>query len=354
MTINQAAPSAPAQTAQTAQTAQSDLSGPTDLTEPTGPTGLTFEQTVPRATAHRRAVGEVFVTDSARVGEDEFLLAWQVPRAHSLWGDRLGDLHDPFATAEAARQGCFVVLHRHLDIPLDLPFSLQRFEFQVHGGLEPYRDDRRTPLQGLLRYSIGQKEFRGGELGSLRIHGELEIDGVRAMTISGDVVFLSRGDYQALRTFQRSRKPLADIAPWKPAAPVAAELVGRRDARNIVVGEAVPLAFPSRPSRYPLVIDRGHPSYFDHDYDHVPGPFIVEGFRQTGILAACDSGALASPVAAMTGLTATFADFGEFEAPLEFSAEVVPGSEGRANVRVGLHQFGAQIAEGLIELTPFL
>jgi hypothetical protein len=312
---------------------------------------LTFEQTVPRACAHRRAVGEVFVTDSARVGDDEFLLAWQIPRAHSLWGDRLSDFHDPFATAEAARQGCFVVVHRHLGIALDLPFSLQRFEFQVHGGLEPYHDDRRSVLQGLLRYRIGQKEFRGGELGSMRIHGELEIGGVHAMTISGDVVFLSRGDYQALRTYQRMRKPLRDIPPWSPAAPVAPALVGRRDERNIVVGEPVPIS-SSGTLRYPLVIDRGHPSYFDHDYDHVPGPFIVEGFRQVGILAARGAGLLASPVTAMTGLTATFADFGEFEAPLEYSADPEPGSEGRANVRVGLHQFGAQIAEGLVELTP--
>lgn len=324
----------------------------TSTASPVPDTGLTFERTVPRATAHRRAVGEVFVTDSARTGDDAFLLAWQIPRAHSLWGDRTGDLHDPFATAEAARQGCFVVLHRHLGIPLDLPFSLQRFEFQVNGGLEPYRDDRRTPLQGLLRYHVGQKEFRGGELGSMRIHGELEIDGVPAMTISGDIVFLSRGDYQALRTFQRSRKPLAGIEPWKPATPVAAASVGRRDVRNVVVGEPVRPSLPARALRYPLVIDRGHPSYFDHEYDHVPGPFIVEGFRQAGILAACGSGALVSPAAAMTGLTATFADFGEFEAPLEYSTEVVPGSEGRANVRVGLHQFGARIAEGLVELTP--
>jgi len=329
MTIDEAARPAPAQTA------------------------LTFDQTVPRAIAHRRAVGEVFVTDSARIAEDEFLLAWQIPRAHSLWGDRLVRFHDPFATAEAARQGCFVVVHRYLGIPLERPFSLQRFEFQVTSGLQPYRCDERSPLQGLLRYRIGRREFHGGDLGSMTIQGELEIGDVPAMTISGDVVFMSGDDYRTLRAFQRSRKPLGAASPQNPVTPVAPALVGRRDERNVVVGEPAALAFPAGLLRYPLVIDRRHPSYFDHDYDHVPGPFIVEGFRQAGLLAAGRCGLLSSPVAAMTGLKATFSDFGEFEAPLDYSAEATAAGGNRVDVRVGLHQFGAQIAEGRIELTPY-
>ncbi|KDN83858.1 AfsA-related hotdog domain-containing protein [Kitasatospora cheerisanensis] len=310
------------------------------------PTTLTFDRTVPRAIAHRRAVGEVFVTDSAALGEDEFLLAWQIPRAHSLWGDRTVPFHDPFAIAEAARQACFVVVHRHLGIPLDLPFSLQRFSFRVVSGLAPLRDGQRAPLQGLLRYRT-VREPRGGDLGSMTLDGELSVDGTPVMTIGGDVVFLPRGDYDTLRAFQRARKPLADIAPWTPAAAVPPELVGRRDARNIVVGEQ------TAQGRCPLVIDRSHPSYFDHDYDHVPGPFIVEGFRQAGLLAAVRAGLLPSPVAAFTALTTTFADFGEFEAPLEYSAEPTAGPDGRVEVRLGLHQFGAELAEGRIELTPY-
>jgi hypothetical protein len=317
------------------------------------PITLTHEQTVPRAIAHRRAVGEVFVTDSAEVSADEFLLAWQIPRAHALWGDRLAPFHDPFAVAEAARQGSFVVVHRHLGIPLDLPFSLQRFAFQVH-DLAAYRDSRSWPLQGLLRYRISDRRMRGADLGSMTLHGQVEIEGATVMEVGGDVVFLSRADYRALREFQRSRKPLAGASGQPLVEPVTPASVGRADVRNVVVGEPSALSFPAGLLRYPLRIDRTHPSYFDHDYDHVPGPFIVEGFRQAALLAACRGGALASPVAALTGLETTFADFGEFEAPLDFSAEVQPrdGTDPRVRVRVGLHQFGAEIAEGRIELTP--
>lgn len=313
---------------------------------------LTFERTVPRSIAHRRAVGEVFVTDSEAVSDDEFLLAWQIPRAHALWGDRQVPFHDPFSVAEAARQGSFVVVHRHLGIPLELPFTLRRFAFQVP-DLEPFRDNRHSPLQGLLAYRLSDRRFQGDELGGMTIHGDIVIDGRPAMTVEGDVVFMSRDDYTALRAFQRSRKLRGGIEPWRPARPVAPELVGRADRRNVVVGEPAATSRPADPPRYPLVVDRTHPSYFDHDYDHVPGPFIVEGFRQTALLAANRSGDLTSPAAALTGLSTTFTDFGEFEAPLEYSAHRETGTDGRVHVRVGLHQFGSEIAEGRIDLTPY-
>ncbi|MEK8174747.1 hypothetical protein NKH77_53975 [Streptomyces sp. M19] len=69
----------------------------TDTTDTTGAAGtgllppgvrLGFERTVPRDIAHRRQIGEVFVADSARTGEDECCLSFQIPRAHSLWSDQ--------------------------------------------------------------------------------------------------------------------------------------------------------------------------------------------------------------------------------------------------------------------------
>jgi hypothetical protein len=296
---------------------------------------LSYAQTVPCTIAHRRAVGEVFVTDSARIGDDEFALAVQVPRAHSLWYDREAGYHDPLAMAEAARQGSFVVVHRHLGVPLDLPFSMQRYEFAVD-SLEAFRDNEKSPLEGELRYRLSDRIERDGELGSMRIDGSLVIGGTRAMTVSGDVVFMSREDYTALRRFRRARKPLGTAA-GVVVKPVDAALVGRRDPRNVVLGEG-----------NLLVIDRRHPSFFDHDYDHVPGPLMVEGFRQIAIVAAGEAGVLPSPAAAMVRCRVTFDDFAEFEAPVELSAEVVGDV-----VRVGVHQFGKQLVEGEVELRPF-
>src|SRR5687768_5464612 len=113
------------------------------------PRELSFEQTVPRALVHRAALGEVYVADSLQSGDGEFVLAIQIPRAHCVWFDRRVPYHDPLSTAEAARQGVYVVVHRHIGVPPGLTFSLRRLELRVE-DLEGYRDQGTSPLQGLL------------------------------------------------------------------------------------------------------------------------------------------------------------------------------------------------------------
>lgn len=313
------------------------------------PVGLTFDQTVPRAIVHRRAVGEVLITDSAQVAEDEFLLAVQIPRAHSLWADSPVAYHDPFATGEAARQGSLVVVHRYVGVPVDLPGSMQRYGLTV-SSLDAYRDNERSPLEGVLRYRLSDKQLRGGQLSTMRICGELVVDGVQAMRFSGDVVFMSRADYLALRAFQRSRKPIEpDRVPDQPK-PLHPAAVGRMDQRNVVIGAPIK---PDGQLRYPLVVDLRHPSFFDHGYDHVPGPFCVEGLRQAAIVTAYETGAIESPIVAITGCKVKFADFGEFEEILTCSAEVMDSDGGRVTLRASLHQFGKQLLSGEIELRQY-
>ena len=312
---------------------------------------VSFEQTVPRAVAHRQAVGEVFVTDSVQLADDEFLLGVQLPRAHSLWFDRRVRVHDPVSTAEAARQSVFVVVHRHLGVPVGLPFSLQRMEFAVV-DLAAYADDEASPLQGRLRLSVSR---RGPNLllGGMSIEGELEIGGAPAMTLGGDIVFMPRADYDALRAYRRARKPLDPDAAAVAARPLEPAAVGRLDARNVVIGAPERERDGAGATRYPLVIDRRHPSFFDHAYDHVPGPFIVEAWRQAAIVTAHAAGALPTPVAALTACEFTFSDFGEFEGRVQCSALLEPAAPPYAAVRVGLHQFGERIAAGRVELRPY-
>jgi hypothetical protein len=310
---------------------------------------VSFEQTVPRAIAHRQAVGEVFVTDSVQIADDEFLLGVQLPRAHSLWFDRRVRFHDPVSTAEAARQSVFVVIHRHLGVPVGLPFSLQRMQFAV-ADLAAYEDDEASPLQGRLRLRVTRQGL-SLLLGGMSIDGELTIGDAVAMTLSGDIVFMPRADYDALRSYRRARKPLEPGVAVSAARPLEPAAVGRLDPRNVVIAAPERERDSAGATRYPLVIDRRHPSFFDHAYDHVPGPLIVEAWRQAAIVTAHAAGALPAPVAAVTGCEFTFTDFGEFEGRVECSALLEPATS--PAVRVGLHQFGEQIAAGRIELRPY-
>lgn len=314
---------------------------------------LSFEQTVPRGLVHRTALGEVYVADSLQVDDAEFALAIQVPRAHCVWFDRRVPYHDPLSTAEAARQGVYVVVHRHVGVPPGLTFSLQRLALRVE-DLDAYRDGGSSPLQGLLTLRLVSQTTHSS-LGSMSFEGELSVDGAVAMSLRGDLVFLSPDDYAALRAYQRRRNPPETGQPPADGPALDAAASGRLDQRNSVLGEApADAAAADGTTRYPLIVDQHHPSFFDHGYDHVPGPLIVEAYRQAAIVTAHRSGALPSPVAAITGCEAAFTDFAELDSRIECVAAIDGRfDDGRVGVRVGLRQFGKDVSTGHVELRPY-
>lgn len=312
---------------------------------------LSFEQTVPRALAHRRAISEVFVSDSARVADDEFVAALQVPRAHSLWHDHSHALHDPLLVVEACRQAAFVGTHRYLGVPIGTRGSLQSIEYRVD-ELDAYRDDGANPLESIARIRVADRQDRQGALTAMRFEARLTIGERPAMTMSGTILFIPADDFAVLRAHQRAAKPLLDRAPAAPAR-IDPVLVGRCDVRNMAIGDVDPDAPASGEQRFPVVVEPANPAFFDHEQDHLPGPLIVEVYRQAAVRAAVRAGALATPVAVATGLRATFSDFGEYEGATECAALVGPVAGGDVvTVRLGLHQFGARLAEAELDLTP--
>lgn len=311
---------------------------------------LRFERTVPRELAHRRAISEVFVADSASVAEDEFVAALQVPRAHSLWHDHRHAIHDPMLLVEACRQAAFVGAHRYLGVPVGTRGSLSCVAFRVV-DLDAFGDDGAHPLEAIAHIRVAERDERGGALVGLSIDAELEIGGATAMTMSGTILFMPADDYAVLRAHQRAGKPLLAAVP--PAPPrIDASLVGRGDPRNMAIGDVPAGAPASGEQRFPVVVEPTNPAFFDHSQDHLPGPLIVEVYRQAAIRTATRSGALASPVAVVTDCRATFADFAEYEGTTECTARLAgTAGDGRITINLALHQFGAQLAEAHLELS---
>ncbi|WP_433759398.1 AfsA-related hotdog domain-containing protein [Nocardia sp. CA-135398] len=295
---------------------------------------LSFEQTVPCSLAHRRCLGEVFVADTAAVGPGEYLAAIQIPRAHSLWSDRRTDFHDPLAAVEAIRQAMTVLGHRYLGLPLGTALSLQRMtaEIEDHSAL---RDTGTTPLEGIVRIRTDLGSVSGpGYLADHSFDATLTVGAVPALTVRGGGIAFPPETYAEFRDHQRRNRP-EQAVPTETPAPAAPDRVGRRDARNVVVGGDLE-----------LLVDRRHPSFFDHPYDHVPGPLIVEGFRQAALVAAGEPFALGS-------LEATFTGFAELDGPLTFTYRVEADPDFGADVELALSQFGVRIADCRIELTPY-
>ncbi|WP_067537574.1 AfsA-related hotdog domain-containing protein [Nocardia crassostreae] len=307
--------------------------------------GLGFERTVPRSLAHRRCVGEVFVTDTASAGSGEYLAAVQIPRTHLLWSDRPAGLHNPLALVEAVRQTMTVVGHRYLNLPPGTALSLQRAAVEVEDR-SALHDDGATPLEGIVQL---RTDLTAGSA-FLTDHGftaTVAVGGAVAVTVHGGGVAFPAEAYADLRRHQRAQRP-STAGGGRRRAPVAPARVGRRDARNVVIADG--------PDGLELVVDQRHPAFFNHPYDHVPGPLLLEGFRQAALLGVGDDTAAAHLDPAPTGpalvvLEADFTGFAEFGAPLMFTTRIDRDDEmDSAEIHLELIQFGARIAGCRIDI----
>ncbi|WUH89375.1 hypothetical protein OG900_03910 [Streptomyces sp. NBC_00433] len=296
---------------------------------------LGFDQFVPPMTVNRRSPREVFVTDHARIGPDEFAIAVRVAHDHPLWSDQRAPWHDPVAMTEAFRQAFVVARHEYLDVQRGTPSAVQQVTLDVW-ELDAFRADGETPLQGVVKVRVTQTDS------TFDIAGDFLVGGVRAMSLSFGSILFPRESYHEIRDYQRSRRAL-DAGSVPDAKPIDPELVGRRDRGNVVIGPAV------RPDRYPLLVDRTHPSFFDRDYDHIPASLLIEAMRQSALRSAAEAGLCAGD-AALTRAELDFGIFVEIDVPAECAVSVT-GRPGGVSASIGIDQAGVRVASGTLELT---
>jgi A-factor biosynthesis hotdog domain len=311
---------------------------------------LRFDRNVARELVHRRALAEVLIADTVQVAEDEFLLGTQLPRAHTLWSDRLYPYHDPLITVEICRQACIATLQRYYQVGPDWQFISKRIDLRVF-NLDAYADREDGPPEGILRVRISNKQLRRGVLQEITLEGELSIDGVPGGTVIADVAVLPRKRFERLRA-QQLRHKLLDGSPPASVQPLDSAEVGRIFGQNVVLGKCDPGA-RSAPDerRYRAIVNQTHPCFFDHPLDHMPGALVMEVYRQAAIATATRAGAGTASTAVITRCDVQFSDFAELQAEVECSASAInePQDE-RVQIAATLHQLDKQIGEGRIEL----
>ncbi|WP_225839740.1 AfsA-related hotdog domain-containing protein [Streptomyces sp. NK08204] len=297
---------------------------------------LAFDRFVPPMTVNRRSPREVFVTDHARIGADEFAIAVRVAHDHPLWSDQRAHLHDPAAVIEAFRQAFVVARHEYLGVPRGTPSAVQQLTLAVP-DLDAFRTDGSTPLKGVIKVRVTQTD------GTFDIAGDFVVGSARAMTLSFGSILFPRESYRQIRDYQRSRRP-AEAAGTPDTKPLDPELVGRHDPGNVVIAPA------TRPNRFPLVVDRTHLSFFDRDYDHLPASLLIEAMRQSALRSAAEAG-LRTGEAALTRAELDFGIFVETDVPAECVVSAVTGRPGTVTASVGIDQAGVRVASGTLELT---
>jgi 2-oxo-3-(phosphooxy)propyl 3-oxoalkanoate synthase len=327
-------------------TVVADLSPPVLL--PPAASSLQFDATVPRRLVHRAAVAETFLTDAAEADEDRFVVAAQLPRSHSLFNDGPAQYHDLLILAEVVRQAGTLLSHRFYDVAEGTIFPLRRAQIEIddiqglataHTASDMVADVRISDLQ---RY--------GGVLTSMTLRAQLIVGGRRIGSATGAMNFVSPTGYSALR----GSRPPGDSGPALEAPRTAPRRVGRHDVRNVVVSEPRPGSSAGRYS-CAIIADTGHPAFFDHPQDHLPGMLLLEAYRQTALLAAADACAWAPESLLVVACDATFARYAELDLECRCSATVgepVLPRRGAAWVPVSLEiaQRGKTLSEAIVRV----
>jgi hypothetical protein len=247
---------------------------------PSEATRLRFDATVPRKLVHRAAISETFLTDALELGADRYLVAAQLPRAHALYSDVPGNHQDLLLLAEAVRQAGTLLAHRFYDVPEGTIFPLRTAQIEVSDLDALTLTDRAAEL--VADVQIFGQEHHGGALSAMSLRADYYLDGRPAGSAAGAMHLVSPSGYGALRAQHR---PVEMAAPATADRPEPAG-VGRADRRNVVVGDFLPrgdAAFSAR-----VLADTGHPAYFDHPQDHIPGMLLLEAYRQLSLLSVAE------------------------------------------------------------------
>ncbi|MCT4356215.1 A-factor biosynthesis protein [Streptomyces sp. Je 1-79] len=254
----------------------------------------------------------------------------QWPRGHSYYGPVSGRWHDPMIFAETIRQACMLLGHQSLGIPMGHNFLTTTHSFAVTAEGARLSDH---PADVLLEVALHDIVRRGRNVSSfacsIKAHRDGEPIGVGGS--AGSCV--PPAVYRRLRGERLGAAPCRDIPP-----PVAPELVGRRNASDVVLsrvdGEVCRLRF-----------DTSHPILFDHPVDHVPGMVVMEAARQAAILTT------GLPAGLLLACSAHFRRYVEFDSPClvvpSAPEETAPGTY---DLSVEFHQDGSLVGSCRVTL----
>lgn len=285
--------------------------------------------TVPRGYVHRAAVAEVLLTGWENAGgsgtgpQDSFLVRAQWPRGHALFAPS-GGHQDPMLLIESIRQAGSLLSHAEYGVPFghqflmwDMSFTAEPAAFTV--GPTPTEVELHTTCHDIVR--------RGRTIAGMRYTVSVLRDG-HAVAVGGARFSCTS---PAAHRRLRGERPTTTEGTLPPA--VAPAAVGRTSQKDVL------LAAPAQGEpHWELRIDTGHPIYFDHPVDHIPGMVLIEAGQQAA------RAATHRPDAILVGMESTFTRYAELDAPCRMEAEVEGlDSDGHLRVHVTAAQQGTQV-----------
>lgn len=277
-----------------------------------------WSATVARHLVHRQTVAEVLVTGIAQLGEGTAAVAAQWARAQPFYASSAGR-HDETLVLETLRQAGLAVCHAQLGVSLDRQFLLRDLSLRVLDPSLLRVGD--APARLVVSCRLLALRQRRGDLREGRVEATVHRDGRPLAEASSTFSCVAPGAYGRLRATARRGGDLGARSPHRAGCAPAARAgeVGRLRPEDVLVCTC------AGDGAFGLRVDPGHPFFFDHPLDHVPGMAVLEACRQAAALWAHDM-----PAAARVG-----------DGAIAF-AGIVP-LEGLVRLEVGLAPRGALV-----------
>ncbi|ASU85992.1 gamma-butyrolactone biosynthesis protein [Nocardiopsis gilva YIM 90087] len=275
---------------------------------------LNFAHTVDKQLVHRRALSEVFLTDSSLIDESRFVAAAQLPPSHAYYTDHTTpNAIDPLLLLECCRQAETHAVHAHFGAPIGTKFVLQEWSMDLPGlaSMDPVLG----PTAAVVSVDTHDARWLGGELRSLAYRMRIRVGDQSVGEVRMRVKYVADDVYAMLRG-RRNDGPLPTSDAYRATAVpglAAPGRVGRRREENVILLDP---AADEHGVQARLRVAGGHPSLFDHAQDHVPGMVLMEAGRQISLLAAEEFTGVPAESWYVSGLDASFGAYAELDAPL--------------------------------------
>jgi 2-oxo-3-(phosphooxy)propyl 3-oxoalkanoate synthase len=313
----------------------------TIITEPEGGR-LSFERTVDRTLLHRRALSEVFLTDTASTGEACYAAAAQLPSSHAYFTDHAGHTAlDPILLLECARQAETYGAHVHLDVGRDTKFILRSWSMRLPGLFTTHIGEAAE-----LTMAVTTDRLSGARVPprSLTYDIAMSLAGAPIGDVRIDVAYLSSPAYIAMRTLRRDGRVVSSDELRATQSNVLPAAVGRSRPVNVVLVDPV-RARNGFSAAIRLPVDNR--SMFDHPQDHLPGIVLTEAGRQLCLLAGAELHGLLATNATVVGFDLRFTRFAELDAPTAVLATAERADfAGTHTFALSFHQKGEVVADG--------
>ncbi|MET8325668.1 AfsA-related hotdog domain-containing protein [Streptomyces sp. NPDC005181] len=305
---------------------------------------LQFVRSVDRRLVHRRALSEVFLTDTAAVGGKSFKAGAQLPSSHAYFTDHVGHtVIDPILLLECARQAETYGAHVHVGVDDDTKFVLQSWSMRLPGLFAAHAG---ASAELTMEMTTDRAFGSSAPARSVAYDVGLLVGGEPVGDIHMEVGYLSSATYSYIRSARRGSAPISsDDMPVTPAT-VDPRNVGRANGVNAL------LVDPARDEKgitAGVRVPNDNVSMFDHAQDHVPGMVLTEAARQVCLLAGAEFLGRTAAETSVVGFDLGFSKFAELDAQTSVSAVPEGRNEGIQTFRISVRQNGEEIAAGTMD-----